>query len=274
MPRIEPALVPVVGDLARGLRELGVPFAVGGALVPELLLDARPERITNDADVAVVMASLDDFESLKDRLAEYGFARTRLPHRMQHRSGGLVDLLPFSESIAPRGGSSYRKASSSTWPASATSFQTPWPRPGRRRGYARASVVVAQVMMRRAHRGAKPVRRLPKTSRGKRTRIRHALRSPASSCVLWTPYLPPTARDPENGSDGASAGDQLVDVEVRCQRPGARRHLQLYCARPGSSSNPGVCLVHGTNAAGRPAHHVPGADNGLDTIAGASDPLV
>jgi predicted nucleotidyltransferase len=49
------------------------------------------------------MASLDDFESLKDRLAEYGFARTRLPHRMQHRSGGLVDLLPFSESIAPRG---------------------------------------------------------------------------------------------------------------------------------------------------------------------------
>jgi len=103
MPRIEPALVPVVGDLARGLRELGVPFAVVGALVPELLLDARPARMTNDADVAVVMASLDDFESLKERLAGYGFARTGLPHRMQHRSGGLVDLLPFSESIAPEG---------------------------------------------------------------------------------------------------------------------------------------------------------------------------
>lgn len=103
MPRIEPALVPVIGDLARGLRELSVPFGVVGALVPELLLDARPARMTNDVDVAVVMASLDDFESLKDRLAEYAFARTRLPHRMRHRSGGLVDLLPFSESIAPEG---------------------------------------------------------------------------------------------------------------------------------------------------------------------------
>lgn len=103
MPRIEHALVPAVSDLARGLRELGVPFGVVGALVPELLLDARPARMTNDADVAVVVASLGDFESLKDRLADYGFVRTRLPHRIQHRSGGLVDMLPFSESIAPEG---------------------------------------------------------------------------------------------------------------------------------------------------------------------------
>jgi hypothetical protein len=42
MPRIEPGLVPVVTDLERGLRELSVPFAVVGALVPELLLDVSP----------------------------------------------------------------------------------------------------------------------------------------------------------------------------------------------------------------------------------------
>ena len=42
MPRIEPSLVPVVTDLERGLRELGIPFGIVGALVPELLLDARP----------------------------------------------------------------------------------------------------------------------------------------------------------------------------------------------------------------------------------------
>jgi hypothetical protein len=41
MPRIEPSLVPVVTDLERGMRELGIPFAIVGALVPELLLDAR-----------------------------------------------------------------------------------------------------------------------------------------------------------------------------------------------------------------------------------------
>jgi hypothetical protein len=46
MPRLEPAVVPVVTDLDRGLRVLGVPFAVMGALVPELLLTARPTRMT------------------------------------------------------------------------------------------------------------------------------------------------------------------------------------------------------------------------------------
>jgi len=59
--------------------------------------------MTNDADVIVAVQSLADFETLKDRLAEFDFTRTRLPHRMRHRSRGLVDLLPFSEAIAPDG---------------------------------------------------------------------------------------------------------------------------------------------------------------------------
>jgi predicted nucleotidyltransferase len=103
MPRIEPGLVLVVADLERGLRELGIPFGVIGALVPELLLDARPPRTTNDADVTVVVQSLADFEALKDRLDDYGFKRTPRPHRMRHRNGGLMDILPFSEAIAPFG---------------------------------------------------------------------------------------------------------------------------------------------------------------------------
>jgi hypothetical protein len=101
MPRIEPSLMPVVSDLARVLRELKVPFV--GALVPELLLDVRPRRMTNDADVTVVVESLAEFEALKDRLADYGFTRTGLPHRMRHRDGGVLDMLPFSEAIAPEG---------------------------------------------------------------------------------------------------------------------------------------------------------------------------
>jgi predicted nucleotidyltransferase len=103
MPRIDPGMVPVVTDLERGLRELRIPFGIVGALVPELLLEARPVRMTKDADVTVVVQSLADFETLKDRLADFGFSRTRLPLRMQHTSGGLVDLLPFSDSIAPDG---------------------------------------------------------------------------------------------------------------------------------------------------------------------------
>lgn len=70
MPRLEPAILPVVADLERGLRTLGVQFAVVGALVPELLLDVRPARMTNDTDVTVTVQSLADFETLKDRLAD------------------------------------------------------------------------------------------------------------------------------------------------------------------------------------------------------------
>ena len=43
MPRIEPSLIPVVTDLERGLRELGIPFGMVGALVP-LPLMALHER--------------------------------------------------------------------------------------------------------------------------------------------------------------------------------------------------------------------------------------
>ena len=103
MPRIEPTLVPVVADLERGLRQRGVPFGVVGALVPELLLDTRPARMTNDADVMVVVQTFADFETLKDKLAAHGFERTRVPHRLRHTTGGLLDILPYSESIAPDG---------------------------------------------------------------------------------------------------------------------------------------------------------------------------
>ncbi len=103
MPRLEPGLLRVITDLERGLRTLGVPFAVVGALVPELLLEARPARMTNDADVAVSVESLADFETLKGQLADFGFVHTRASHRLRHHTGGLVDVLPFGREIA-RGG--------------------------------------------------------------------------------------------------------------------------------------------------------------------------
>src|SRR5262245_48337505 len=103
MARIEPALVPVVADLVRGLREIGIDFCIIGGLVPELLLEARPPRMTYDADLIAIVQSLADYEQLKDRLAEFGFKRLRLPHRLQHRNGGLADLLPFSAALAPDG---------------------------------------------------------------------------------------------------------------------------------------------------------------------------
>ena len=103
MPRVDPGLLPVVVDLDRGLREMGIPFGIVGALVPELLLDVRPYRMTTDVDLAVVVEGLADFDLLKGRLADYGFTRTRRPHRLDHRNGGWVDILPLNEAIARDG---------------------------------------------------------------------------------------------------------------------------------------------------------------------------
>ena len=109
MARIEPTLLPVVADLERGLRELGVPFGIIGALVPGLLLEARPDRMTNDADVMVVVETLSEFDALKGRLATYGFERTRLAHRLRHTSGGhsastQLSLDPVQRNPSPPSG--------------------------------------------------------------------------------------------------------------------------------------------------------------------------
>lgn len=103
MPRIEPGLVPVVTDLERGFRELGVRFGLVGALVPELLVAVRPPRKTNDVDVVVVVASIPGFEAVKERLGAFGFTRTSAPYQLKHRDGGRVDILPVGGSVAPAG---------------------------------------------------------------------------------------------------------------------------------------------------------------------------
>ena len=119
MPRVDaPGLMRVVVDLERGLRELEIPFGIVGALVPELLLDVKPPRTTNDVDVTVVVEGLGDFDLLKDRLADYGFTRTRQPHRLSHRDGqrtglGRVARTGVSGRSPPPGSSPCRRPTTS-----------------------------------------------------------------------------------------------------------------------------------------------------------------
>jgi predicted nucleotidyltransferase len=103
MTRADPLVTGVLADLARGLRALQVEFCVIGALVPELLLDVAPRRMTKDADVTVLVESLAHFERVKRDLEPFGFTPTTVPHRLTHRDGGWVDLLPYSRSLAPTG---------------------------------------------------------------------------------------------------------------------------------------------------------------------------
>ena len=126
MPRVDPGLMPVVVDLERGLRELGIPFGIVGALVPELLLDVRPYRMTNDVDLAVVVEDLAGFDLLKERLADYGFARTRRLHRLDHRYGGWVDILPVNDAGSSSPGRHFRRR---TPPAGVRQGRTPTAEP-------------------------------------------------------------------------------------------------------------------------------------------------
>lgn len=103
MTSIDPLVITVLSDLARGLRTLEIEFCVIGALVPELLLGVHPRRFTKDADVTVILDTLADFERLKERLHEFDFERTTRAYRMTHRRAGWVDLLPYSERLAPAG---------------------------------------------------------------------------------------------------------------------------------------------------------------------------
>ena len=102
MATIDPALEPVLSALVRGLRELGVPFCVVGALVPQLLLDTKPTSRTNDADVVVFVPDVAAFDAVKKGLAS-NFSETPVPHRLRYAPGGLVDLLPYSHDLAPNG---------------------------------------------------------------------------------------------------------------------------------------------------------------------------
>jgi predicted nucleotidyltransferase len=103
MARVDPLVLGVLSDLAKGLRALDVEFCVIGALVPEVLLGAAPRRLTNDVDATVVVETLEQFERLKEQLAAFGFAPTSRAYRLTHRGGGWVDLLPYSKALVPTG---------------------------------------------------------------------------------------------------------------------------------------------------------------------------
>ena len=105
MPRpLDPSLLETLTALIDGLEQAKVRYCLIGALVPELLLKTPPPRQTNDADVVVQVETLEDFEHVKNvlELQPYGFTRTRGPFRME-RGVGRVDVLPYSETLAPDG---------------------------------------------------------------------------------------------------------------------------------------------------------------------------
>jgi predicted nucleotidyltransferase len=103
MPTVDAAIEPVLTALVNGLRELEVAFCIVGALVAELQLETKLAERTKDADAVVLVKDLAAFEVVKNGLQAKGFSSTKSPQRLSFQKGGLVDLLPYSDELAPTG---------------------------------------------------------------------------------------------------------------------------------------------------------------------------
>ncbi len=100
----------VLTDLARVAAREGLAPVVVGAGARLLLLDWEHElfggRTTTDWDIAVRVESWDEFNGFKAALLGFEgdmFRRTSLEHRIVHRSGRSVDIIPYGGIESPRG---------------------------------------------------------------------------------------------------------------------------------------------------------------------------
>ncbi|ANW95824.1 hypothetical protein AXE80_05805 [Wenyingzhuangia fucanilytica] len=81
--------------------KLKVPYYLIGAsaIALELLKDGiKPSRGTKDIDFAIMISSIQEFETIVEELGNYGFNKVEAPWTMYHDKFNIViDLLPFGE---------------------------------------------------------------------------------------------------------------------------------------------------------------------------------
>jgi predicted nucleotidyltransferase len=86
-------------ELVETFRENSVKYFLIGGLALDLHYHQKeidPPRTTRDIDFAVMVATWDEYERLKELLTKKGFEKTKEPYRLIRTAGGtLVDLLPF-----------------------------------------------------------------------------------------------------------------------------------------------------------------------------------
>jgi len=86
-------------ELLKIFRENSVKYFLIGGLALDLHYhqkEVNPPRITRDIDFAVMVATWDEYERLKELMTNKGFEKTKEPYRLIWTADGtLVDLLPF-----------------------------------------------------------------------------------------------------------------------------------------------------------------------------------
>ncbi len=86
----------------------GIDLLLVGAAARDVLLSYAHgialARATHDADLALAVPNWDAFETLRRRLADSGiFEPTPARHKLRHRSGIRIDLIPFGGVERPDG---------------------------------------------------------------------------------------------------------------------------------------------------------------------------
>src|SRR5688572_29944180 len=101
-------MIEVLCAVDAAARDLSIDYFVAGAIARDIVLlnvfGIDTIRATRDIDLAVHVASWDQFAALKARLVEsHGFVRANGAPQRLHYSMYPVDLVPFGGVVEPNG---------------------------------------------------------------------------------------------------------------------------------------------------------------------------
>ena len=103
MTDVDPQLRDAVVRMVRALESMQRRYCLIGALVPRFLMSVPPAQRTRDVDVVVDARSIQDVEQLTRDLHLRGYVDVAPPMRFRDESGVLVDVIPYSDALAPDG---------------------------------------------------------------------------------------------------------------------------------------------------------------------------
>jgi len=98
--KISPAIVSIYALIAEVAEQNNVPFFIIGASARDIIFEhvygIKAPRATRDIDLAIHIATWDDFTQLKKQLIETGyFSKTNMTQRLSYQNNIPIDLLPF-----------------------------------------------------------------------------------------------------------------------------------------------------------------------------------
>ena len=103
MMDVDPHLLEAIVRVVRALESVHRRYCLIGALVPRVLMDVPPAQRTRDVDVMVDVDSIRDIQQLRRELRSRGYSDVAPPMRFQDETGVQIDVIPYSDVLAPGG---------------------------------------------------------------------------------------------------------------------------------------------------------------------------